>query len=374
MCPFSTWKVSFTMSEVVSAAVQPQAQAAPPVDSPFRTRDPALTRLTELWLVSTVVTILGIRLFLEITNYPQVGGGTLHIAHMLYGGLGMLMAIGILLLMANPIWKPIAALVAGVGFGFFIDELGKFITQDNDYFFQPTIGLIYAVLVILFLIVRGIDYFDTTRPGDRVIYAIGCVEQLASGHLDRHGRDNGLRQLEKSGIDTPLTRSLREILESADISQPKTGPSWLVRLQTNAIRRYWQLAESRWLRRIVLAIFAIQGFAFVASIGVASAAGNFSILDGLSLTEAGALISGIVAGGFGVYGMVTLILGERLRGLRSLANATLVTLLFGQFFAFATVQFAALGNLIIQLVILAVLRFWIRTEVSTKPGEDEYPI
>ncbi len=37
---------------------------------------------------------------------PELGGHGLHIAHLLWGG-------------------------------FFIDELGKFITQDNDYFFKP---------------------------------------------------------------------------------------------------------------------------------------------------------------------------------------------------------------------------------------------
>jgi len=33
----------------------------------------------------------------------------------------------------------------------FIDELGKFITSDNNYFFQPTISLIYIVFIIIFL-------------------------------------------------------------------------------------------------------------------------------------------------------------------------------------------------------------------------------
>src|SRR6266702_1490362 len=51
----------------------------------------------ERFLVSGVATIVLLRFYLEITGYPQVGGGGLHIAHMLWGGLLMLVAIVMLL-------------------------------------------------------------------------------------------------------------------------------------------------------------------------------------------------------------------------------------------------------------------------------------
>ena len=52
----------------------------------------------------------------------------------------MVLAIGILLIFLGRGARRPAALIGGVGFGFFIDELGKFITEDNDYFFKPAAG------------------------------------------------------------------------------------------------------------------------------------------------------------------------------------------------------------------------------------------
>ena len=119
-------------------------------------RDERAGDLLEMMLVFAVATILAVRAFLALTGYPQLGGGGLHIAHMLWGGLGMLISIAILLSFWNPTMRQFAASIGGIGFGFFIDELGKFITSDNDYFFQPTIALIYIIFIILFLAVRAI--------------------------------------------------------------------------------------------------------------------------------------------------------------------------------------------------------------------------
>ncbi|HVY54901.1 MAG TPA: hypothetical protein VHC46_04005, partial [Thermodesulfobacteriota bacterium] len=51
----------------------------------------------EVFIVCAVSSILGIRLFLHLTGYPQIGNSTLHIAHLLWGGLLMLVSIVMLM-------------------------------------------------------------------------------------------------------------------------------------------------------------------------------------------------------------------------------------------------------------------------------------
>src|SRR5215210_806359 len=113
--------------------------------------------LLETFLIGAVGAVLAIRFYLELTGYPQVGGGGLHIAHMLWGGLGMVIAIVLLTAFLGRRIQHTAALLGGIGFGTFIDELGKFITSDNNYFFQPTIALIYLIFVVIFLVMRALE-------------------------------------------------------------------------------------------------------------------------------------------------------------------------------------------------------------------------
>jgi hypothetical protein len=96
--------------------------------------------MIELSLVCAVATVLIIRLILQIIGYPQLGGGGLHIGHVLYGGLIMFLSLLLLFSVMNPAIPWLAAFAGGVGFGFFVDEVGKFISEDVNYFFEPAVG------------------------------------------------------------------------------------------------------------------------------------------------------------------------------------------------------------------------------------------
>lgn len=133
---------------------QPDAPVAATPKRSFFVRRVDATSQFEIFLVSAVGTILAVRGILAATGWPQLGGGKIHFAHLLWGGLGMLAAVVLFLALEGRLWNTLGALAAGIGFGLFIDELGKFITADNDYFFRPVIAIIYVIFVGLFFLFR----------------------------------------------------------------------------------------------------------------------------------------------------------------------------------------------------------------------------
>jgi len=113
-------------------------------------------------LLSFAAVVALTRLLLYLTGYPQLGGGALHIAHVLWGGLALFSAALLPLIYANRWAYPAGAVLAGIGMGLFMDEVGKFITQNNDYFFAPAAPIIYAFFLLSVLL-----YLQVRRPRQR---------------------------------------------------------------------------------------------------------------------------------------------------------------------------------------------------------------
>src|SRR4030043_1505642 len=116
------------------------------------------TRYMLISLLSSVATVSIVRSLLALTGYPQLGGSTLHIAHVLWGGLILYIAAILPLIYLNPRLHIVGAVLSGVGVGLFIDEVGKFITRQYDYFFPaaaPIIYVFFLLLVIFVVMIRG---------------------------------------------------------------------------------------------------------------------------------------------------------------------------------------------------------------------------
>src|SRR6266852_4943410 len=118
---------------------------------------------------------------------PFVRG--LKLSRLLWGGLLMLIAlVWLLAFIGRPI-QSMAALLGGIGFGTLIDELGKFITSDNNYFFQPAIPLIYLIFVLLFLSFRELEHHPSSSVRTRLANALHILAEDAPSGLpeeDKH--------------------------------------------------------------------------------------------------------------------------------------------------------------------------------------------
>ena len=322
--------------------------------------------LGDTFLIVAALTVLALRVYLAAAHYPQLGGNGLHIAHVLWGGLLMAVAIGILLSLLGPQSQLVAAVVGGAGFGLFIDELGKFLTSDNNYFFKPTASLVYAVFVAFFLAVRELRRYRKLTPRENLVNATESAQELAMGPISTVTRAHALAWLDNADQAQPLTQLLRRQFEQASVAPERH--SRLFEWAMVARSRYVSVMHAQWFRRVVIAIFCIQAvgvvltFVYTSAVAVGAIAGSAGALEEWNATLRGGpiiwttLLGTLIAGGFTVAG-VTQIPRSRRRAYRSFETALLIDLLLVQPFTLLDTGFAGLTQVFIDLGLLLALHY-----------------
>jgi hypothetical protein len=217
-------------------------------------------RYLRITLLSFAASVVVTRLFLSLTGYPRVGGGSLHIAHLLWGGLLLFVASLLPLILTNRWVYPVGALLSGIGVGLFIDEVGKFITQSNDYFYPAAAPIIYAfflLTVLLYLRVRRPVAHD---PRTELYGALDDLSEVLDHHLEAHERAElqiRLRWVARQTAEpemSGLARALLEFLDSQAVVVPTEGPTLFERLFQRA-----RTLESRYLGRKRLKAILVGG-------------------------------------------------------------------------------------------------------------------
>jgi hypothetical protein len=339
-------------------------------------RDFEAGRQLDLVLISAVAAVLLIRFFLAATGYPKIGGDALHIAHMLWGGFLMLAGLIVLLSFMGRGPRPWGAVLGGVGFGTFIDEIGKFITHDNDYFYQPAVALIYAVLVLTYLGARSLhrEQLATSRQ-EYLANAVMELLEVVRGDLDGREQARALSYLDQADQAEPLTSHLRTVLQGSALV-PQRPRLFFARLVASGLAAYRRLAVSRWfVRGLVLffiARFMLDLLRVVVLTRVMPPVGQRWMQVPLahrlpldtadySLAQWLQLGSSMLAGVFVAAG-VAAIFRNRMRGLRRFQQSVLVTLLLTQVFVFYQVEWLGLVGLGFNLLVFLALRFVIEQE------------
>ena len=236
-------------------------------------------------LVGFAGSVVVTRSFLKWTGYPQIAGGEFHIAHVLWGGLLLFAAALLLLIWRGRTISRFSSVLTGIGFGLFIDEVGKFITKNNDYFYPLAAPIIYAFFLLTVFVYLRIRRSRANGVRAEVYRILDLLEQ---------GLDGNLRDEEYQDLKTRLQLATK----SADASAARLAGHALAFLETEGVhtyasrldgsRRWWTrfpAAVARWFIQPRLRRVLILGFAILALRGVASAVAALLFVVAISNPE-----------------------------------------------------------------------------------------
>ena len=310
----------------------------------------------EVFFVSSVATILIVRSILAATGWPQLGGGKIHFAHLLWGGIGMLLAFILFMAMQGRLWDFLATLSAGIGFGLFLDELGKFITSDNDYFFQPAVAIMYVLFVVLFFLFRWLGRVDKMSPETALVNSFDFAKEAVMRSMNQGERDEALYVLGRADQSDSMVQALTTVL--GGVHPPSTSDNVVARSWQRIYAWYQRFITKRWFQRFVIGWFILTS--------VLSLLGIFA-LDStpgqLNLMDMGGVLSNMLTGALVVVGLVVW-RRSKLSAFRWFERGCLVAILIGQFFSFYHNQVAAIFGLIWLLLQLAVIRSMVSAELA----------
>ena len=323
----------------------------------FFVRNVYALRDLELFLVTAIATSRIVRAALTASGWPQLGRGKIHVAHLLWGGLGMLIALILFMALQGRLWRQLATLLAGIGFGLFIDELGKFITADNDYFFQPTVAIIYLVFVVLLILSRALARESAMSPQSALVNAFDVAKEAVLRDLEEATRARALYLLARSDQSDPVVRDLTQMVRRMSVL-PKGPPRLHERLRAWLRGFYGSLVRRSWFKRLVIGWYVVIALALLLS-PIASAAGVD--LDSPRFAQIGKMITALVIGAMVIVGVIRW-RRSRLAAYRWFKYAMLVTIFVYEFFAFYEVQLLAISGLVIILLTYSTTRLMIRGE------------
>jgi hypothetical protein len=296
---------------------------------------------------------------------------------MLWGGL--LMAVALLLCLSflgnrTRLW---GALIGGVGFGFFIDEIGKFITRDNNYFYQPSIALIYITFVLIYLAFRDLRLRRVISREEYLVNALNDFEEAIINDLQPEERDRARRYLVAITDKDKLTLDLGTLIDHATVQPRPEGLS-------HHIRRYMIAGYAVVVARAnhlggVVSLFILQlvinagTVALIVARDVATGIATSDVgqrtgmIERLAVSDWLLVASTIIPSIFVVLAVATLA-RSRLAALRFFHRGVLLSILFTEVFMFYRNQGAALAvlafNLFSWACVNVVLRATLRHEAA----------
>jgi hypothetical protein len=317
----------------------------------------------EAFVIIAIATILLTRLYLRLTGYPQIGGGDLHIAHALWGGALMMLALLTGWMALGFGVRVLTVVMGGIGFGLFLDEVGKFVTKDNDYFYGPAAEIMYILVCLILVGARLIRVVRPLSAHESLASAAAIAADGVARGLPDHRREVALRLVEQArsgGAPSADVDHVRSLLLSAGHASDRLYRlmQWAPRLIPGFFRSPKWVPWVGWL----LVAGAVFGLSFHA-LGIAL--GDYFYEDehvkihlaGKSPATIILLVSAGLTLSMALPAMIALRRTTAVWPLRLLRDAALLFTFLNALVDFATEGFAALINLSIGLFGLAILSY-----------------
>ncbi|MFC8530146.1 hypothetical protein [Nocardia sp. NPDC057227] len=315
----------------------------------------------EAFLIVAIATILITRLYLELTGYPQVGGKSLHIAHALYGGAAMAVALLLGWLFLGSGVRGFAVLLGGIGFGLFLDEVGKFVTKDNDYFYGPAAEIMYISVVVLLVASRLTRELRTPTRDEYLGNAAAVAADGLVRGLPPHRRTAALLMLDSAaelGADPADVTGVRALLERAAHRDDRLRA---LRLRAAAFipgwaGGPWPVWILGWL--LVFSAFVTVGFGIAQLVtgGLQLQDRSYELeLDRMTVSGGILFVSALVTLALALPAMLRARRDGPLWPLRLLRIAALVYTMLNALVDFATEGFGALTNVALGLLTMAFI-------------------
>ena len=218
-----------------------------------------------LSLVSFAASVIATRTFLELMGYPQLGNDTLHIAHVLWGGLLLFIASLLPLILANRWAFNLSAILSGVGVGLFIDEVGKFITQNNDYFYPPAAPIIYTFFLLTVLLYLSVRRPKDETPRELMYRALDELTEVLDRDLDlqeHSALQNRLDEIAASADDQntrELVHSLERFLDHKQLVLVRPRKTYMQRIGQRISPLYKRTMTQRRLKMFMVVALGSMG-------------------------------------------------------------------------------------------------------------------
>ncbi|MYS82526.1 hypothetical protein [Embleya scabrispora] len=330
-------------------------------------RTSAGIRHVQTVVLAAVVTVLLTRLALSESGYPKVGVSHLHIAHALWGGLLMLLAVILQLTLVGPRLREVTSIVGGVGFGLFIDEVGKLVGRANGYFYEPAVAIMYVTFVALLALAQLLLPAERMGPGDRLTN----VALTASTHLRRGLTPRQRAQAEdlvRDQAGTPEHAAVMGLLQACPYHVSRlSGLSrhtqrWTARVREGIEARTWL-----WLFVVVaLALQSGAGVVVLEALGIDRTALGYAEVDSILPVVSSLLSLTLTTAGVAAFPW------NRLLAYRLFAGSLVVSMLVTQVFVFAEYRFFGLYGLTVNAIAYWVVGVKIRglqMDSRNAPGE-----